>query len=146
MPGRSLAFRVQHRTVIWAPFSSLSLSFPSVKWGWSLTGLCEDWMRSCLCTADPRVLHTVGAHQSALLAQSGRGTQSRHLLGEAFVTTGAVVIHVLSKWTDELRAVQSPRATPALYPPSWQPSPHPHSTHLAHWLLLNSHIVTLLEF
>lgn len=141
-----MAFRVQHRTVIWAPFSSLSLSFPSVKWGWSLTGLCEDWMRSCLRTADPRVLHTVGVHQSALLAQSGRGTHSRHLLGEAFVTTGAVVIHVLSKRTDELRAVQSPRATPALHPPSWQPSPHPHSTHLAHWHLLNSHIVTLLEF
>ena len=47
-------------------------------------------MRSCLCMAGPMALHTVGTHQSALLVQSGCDIQSRHLLGEAFVTTGAV--------------------------------------------------------
>ena len=73
-----------------APSSSLSLSFPSVKWGCSLTGLCEGWMRSCLCAAGLMALHTVGAYQSVLLVQSGLGIQSRHLLGEALVTAGAV--------------------------------------------------------
>lgn len=91
---------------------------PPVKWGSPLTGLCEDWMGSCGCAAEPRILHTVGAHPSALLALNGQGTQSRHLLGEAFISPGAVSFRLVSKCTDEPGAVQSPWVPPWLPPPS----------------------------
>ena len=139
------------------PFSSLSISFPSVKWRWSLsfsfpfvkwgcslTGLCEGWMRSCLCMAGPMALHTVGTHQSALLVQSGCDIQSRHLLGEAFVTTGAVS-SVSCPGGRLFRVPRLPLPTPPPFPSS-QVSPHRPSAYLAHWHLINLHLIMKLEF
>ena len=101
-------------------------------------------MRSCLCVAGPMALHTVGAHQPTLLVQSGCDIQSRHLLGEAFVITGAVS-SVSCPGGRLFRVPRLPLPTPPPFPSS-QVSPHRPSAHLARWHLINLHVIVKLEF
>ena len=108
----------------WGPSSSLSLSFPSVKWGCSLTGLCEGWMRSCLCAAGLMALHTVGAHQSALLVQSGLGVQAPPWVPQE------QLVCISSKRT----AIQSPQAAPPHPSPLSPPHRFLSITPLPTWL------------